>query len=449
MTSGRWSYVAADASIGWSVKISAIFVRRVRNAVEARWSASRFQPIEILPAILAIAAFATITNIGLHVPLTYNVGLAYQGGQAAWQTGHPESVSTWISTPFLAMIMALVSQVMSVDAAVTLNTLLNCALLLAAVAVIWVELRGRVSVWFWWITLVAFVVFAPTASSIFWRQFNIIALAPAAAGYMIAPRRPWVAGLLVAVSLGIKPLVILLPVALLWRKETRRAGVWSIAWGMLLLIASQVFLAARAHDWHDLSPVRQLGAISNNANPFYCDVENFSPLSTWCRLSGTGYLSIKVVLVAIAVLALAVLAARLISMRRGQSWAVFAFVCLLSPMLSPIAWSHYQILLAPMLLVLAYEYVTTGADVVDWTGLACGFALAELTWQPFGTLVGLFRQLLTGKPETGLIEGNVFVVAAFAQFVVLAAAFIWFMRNRTSPAVSRPARDERAGRGAG
>jgi len=54
-----------------------------------------------------------------------------------------------------------------------------------------------------------------------------------------------------------------------------------------------------------------------------------------------------------------------------------------------------------------------------------------------GTLVGLLRQLLTGKPETGLIEGNVFVVAAFAQFVVLAAAFIWFMRNRNSPAVSR------------
>ena len=70
----------------------------------------------------------------------------------------------------------------------------------------------------------------------------------------------------------------------------------------------------------------------------------------------------------------------------------------------------------------------------DLTALAVGYALAELTWQPFGTLVGLFRQVLTGKPENGLIEGNVFVVAAFAQFVVLAAAFIWFTRARDSPA---------------
>lgn len=416
-------------------------VRLIRTAVEVKWSASRFRRIEILPALLTIAAYGTISSIGLQIPLTYDVGLAYQGGQVAWQTGHPESLATWISTPFLAMVMAFVSQVVTVKAAATLATVINCTLFLAAATVTWTALRGRVAVWFWWITLLAFVGFAPIASSIFWVQFNIIALALAAAGYFLVGRRPWAAGLLVALSIGIKPLVILLPLALLWRRDTRRSGVWSLAWGAGLLVASQVFLAARAHDWHVLSPLTQLTSFSYRSLPttyeWACDPENFSPLSLWCRLSGSDFWSVKRLLITAAVLAVTVLAAHLISRRPGKSWTIFGFVCLLSPMLSPLAWSHYQILLAPLFLVLEYEYATAGADLVDWAALASAYALAELSWRPFGTAPGLLRTLLTGKPESVPILINVFTMAALAQFVLLAAAFIWFARTHTASANPR------------
>ena len=411
-------------------------VRQIRNAVEVKWSAFSFRPIEILPALLAIAAYATVSIIGLQGRLTYDVGLAYQGGKVAWETGHPESLATWISTPFLAMVMAFVSQVVTETTAATVATVINCILFLAAATVTWSALRGRVAVWFWWITLLAFVGFAPIASSIFWVQFNIIALALAAAGYFLVGRRPWAAGLLVALSIGIKPLVVLLPLALLWRRETRRSGVWSIAWGSFLLVASQVFLAARAHDWHVLSPLAQLTSFSYRSLPttyeWACDPENFSPLSLWCRLSGSDFWSVKRLLIIAAVLAVTMLAAHLVSRRPGKSWAIFGFVCLLSPMLSPLAWSHYQILLAPLFLVLAYEYATAGADLVDWAALVSAYALTELLWRPYGTIPGFLRYLLTGKSETQLITVNVFDAAALAQFVLLAAAFIWFARTHTA-----------------
>jgi hypothetical protein len=143
------------------------------------------------------------------------------------------------------------------------------------------------------------------------------------------------------------------------------------------------------------------------------------------------YWSVKLFLITTAVLVVIVLAAHLTSSLPGRSWAIFGFVCLLSPMLSPIEWSHYQVLLAPMFLVLAYAYVTAGADLVDWVALATAFALAELSWRPVGTVPGIVRELLTGKPESVSITVNVFDAAALAQFVLLGAAFLWFARSRT------------------
>lgn len=404
-----------------------------RNQFQARWSSYGFRPVEIVPGILALGFFAFVVTVALRIPFTYDVGLAYQGGQAAWQTGHPESVYTWISTPFLAMVMAVASRLMSESAAATLDTVINCLLFLAAGAVIWNELRGRITRRYWWATLLAFVAFAPIASSIFWIQFNIIAFALAAAGWQLASRRPWLAGLLVALSIGIKPLALLLPVALLWRPQTRRSGLWSIGWGGALLAISQAFLAWRAHDWHNLSPLAQLKSLANHSTPapygWVCYPDNFSLESLWCRISGTEYWKFKSLAVTLAVLGVAALSAHLVSKRAPGSWAVFAFVCLLSPMLSPIAWSHYQILFIPMFLVLAYEFVTVGADIIDWTALVSAFALSQLVWQPFGTIPGMVRHLLTGKLEGPVVEINVFVVAALAQFVLLGAAFLWFMRR--------------------
>src|SRR5829696_3137260 len=64
----------------------------------------------------------------LHDQATWDVGLAYQGGQAAWATGHPEDVATWISTPFLGATMAIVTRLMSVGTAADLLTLVNLVL---------------------------------------------------------------------------------------------------------------------------------------------------------------------------------------------------------------------------------------------------------------------------------------------------------------------------------
>ncbi len=46
-----------------------------------------------------------------------DLGKAYAGGVEAWSSGHPERVHTWMSTTFLAMIMALVSRLMSMAVA--------------------------------------------------------------------------------------------------------------------------------------------------------------------------------------------------------------------------------------------------------------------------------------------------------------------------------------------
>lgn len=396
----------------------------------------------MVPAVLATAVFVAVVVIALRIQATYDVGLAYQGGQAAWQNGHPEYVHTWISTPFLAMVMAVISRLMSAKTAAVLDTVVNSILFLTAAVTIWTPLRGRIAVWFWWATLLAFVAYAPIASSIFWMQFNIVALSLATVAFLLADRRPSLAGFLVALSIGIKPLVVLLPIALLWRRQTRRSGLWSIAWGAGLIAVSQLFLAWRARDWRNLSPAGQLESLANHTlpNPYgwVCYPDNFSPDSLWCRLAGPEYWRLKVALVTVAVLGVAVLAAILLSHRPGKPWAIFAFVCVLSPMLSTIAWSHYQLLLIPMFLLLAYEFMTTGADVVDWTFLLVGYALAELVWQPFGTVLGIFRHLFTGRAETPLIEINVFVVAAFAQFVVLAAGFMWLKRARRSPVRTAP-----------
>jgi hypothetical protein len=415
--------------------------RLIPDAFLARLA--RPHPGELLLGVLALAAYITICTIGFRVPWTADVGLAYQGGQVAWASGHPESLPTWLSTPFLAMVMALVSRVASVRNAATAATGLNSLIFLAGTLLTWASLRRRIPVWLWWTTLLGFVVYAPIASSIFWVQFNIVALALAAAGFSLAGRRDSLAGLLVALSIGVKPLVILLPVALLWRKDTRRSGMWSVAWGAVLLAASQVFLAFRANDFHALAPFTALSSFSYRALPstqngWACNPENYSPLSLWCRFTGAEYWSVKRAVITGAVLLTCVLAASLVSRRPGRSWAIFAFVCMLSPMLSPIAWSHYQILLAPMFLLLSYEYVTAGAGAVNWVISAAAYLLAELTLRPFGTLPGLVRTWLTGKPEPVSLLFNILEFAALAQFVLLVAALIWFSR------VPRLTHDERA-----
>src|SRR5687767_11926407 len=86
---------------------------------------------------LAYPAYAALAAIvawwawrAFHDPSSWDTGLAYRAGQVAWATGHPEDVrtgpfSTWLGTPFLGAMMALLSRAVSIGGAANLVTALN------------------------------------------------------------------------------------------------------------------------------------------------------------------------------------------------------------------------------------------------------------------------------------------------------------------------------------
>ena len=364
-----------------------------------------------------------------------DLGLAYTGGQEAWASGHPERVSTWISTPFLGMAMALVSRVLSVTTATFLLTIVNLAIVLAGIGLTWWRLRAHLAPLLWWSTLLAALVFAPIASTLWWKQFNIVALGLAAAGFMWSRQgRSIGPAALIALSIAIKPIIILLPLALLIRSESRKTGWWAIGWIVGLMALAQAFLAWRARNLRDLSPIPALQTFLERPIQWACHPENYSPYSLVCRASGGQYFSWQRLVTTAGVLLLILMAVDVIRGHPGRSWVIFAFACLLSPMVSPIAWSHYQILLLPMFVLLAVEFALRGASMIQWLSVAAAYLLAELTWRPLGTLVGAFRYLFSGQRENIQNMYHVMAVAEFAQYVLLIAALIWFASQRRQAA---------------
>ena len=109
--------------------------------------------------------------------------------------------------------------------------------------------------------------------------------------------------------------------------------------------------------------------------------------------------------------------------RSAGSWEVFAFTCALTPMLSPLAWSHYQVMLAPLFVLLVVRFTTEGATIATWFGLAVAFFLASLMLQPYGTIFG-------GNSLGAALDGRRFVlvasVAGFAQYVLVLTGVLWY-----------------------
>lgn len=394
----------------------------------------RLRRWEPLLGLLLVAVLGWWSYRAFHEPLTFDVGLAYQGGEVAWDTGHPETLATWISTPFLAVIMALLSQVMSADAAADLITALNVAVVVTLLVVVWRSLLNTLPRWAWWLSLCAAAVYAPMVSSLWWKQFNLVALGLAVLGFWLvrggSTRRGAAA---VAVSICFKPIVVLLPIVLLLRRDTRRAGVYACAFTAALLILAQAVLALRAGDLGALDPFPALRAFSERAQPanvWACHYENFSPTSTICRLSGGDDFN---VVRAAALLGTGLFAALLLDLVRGlpgRSWELFALACVFSPMVSPIAWSHYQVLLAPLMLVLFWHFVRERARWTMWLWLAAAYALAMAFWQPYGTLPGWIREQVIGQDESQRILVAVAGVAQFSQYVLLVTACVWFAKRQ-------------------
>ena len=392
---------------------------------------SRFRTWEAAPALLVVV----ICTVGIAVTLRYtpplDLELAYKGGQEAWASGHPERVVSWISTPFLGMLMAIVSRLLSVRVATDLLTALNVAIVMVSVGVTWKQLLARVPRPFWWATLVAALLFAPTVSSILWKQFNILVLGLAVAGFLLARQgRSVGAGVLLALSIAIKPIVVLVQLAMLSRSETRKSGIWAITWIAALNAVAQSFLSWRAQSLQNLSPFPALQTFLDRPVIWACHPENYSPYSLLCRVSGGQYYWWQRPVAAAGVVLLILLAVDAIRGYQGGSWELFAFACLLSPMVSPIAWSHYQILLFPMFLLVAYQFAVNGASVIHWLALAAAYGLAELTWRPLGTLVGGVEYVLSGRHETMGTVHHVMSVAQFAQYLLLVVALTWFYRQR-------------------
>ena len=350
----------------------------------------------------------------------------------AWSTGHPEQLATWIGTPTLAALMAVVARVLSESAAGLGVTLLNGVLLLGMIVFAWCEIRTRGSRTVAALVLIGGSIFAPAVSRLFWKQLNIIVLALAVASFVLTRRgrhRP--AGLLLALSITVKPLIVLLPLALLLRKATRRTALWCIGFGALLTMLGQAFLVWRAGSLSDLNPLTaysNFAAKSDPSNIWACHAENFSPTSTLCRLVGGNYWTAQRVVIVLFVLVLAVVALDLMRGKQPTSWFVFAFAGVISPMISPIAWSHYQILLGPMLVLLVWEVTRGGARLAEWAVLGTALVLVELVWRPYGTLPGLLEQAVGKPPQSVSGEFAVFAVAQFAQYMVFFAAALVLSR---------------------
>jgi len=391
----------------------------------------------VVGCVLAAVAFILWSIPALDNVYPLDVGLAYKAGQVAWSTGHPEHVQTWISTPFLGMVMALVSRIFTVGQTGALLTVLNIALLIGLTSATWWVLRDRIPRWLWWVSIGGAAVFAPAVSTIWWKQFNIVALALVVAGFCIlrlVHRTPGLllGALIIALSISIKPVAILVPVALLLRRESFRAGIMCIVWTVVLQVIALGFLSERAHSLAVLSPLppyRTFSARSQPANIWVCHPENFSPQSIMCRVGGDNYWTAQRVAVLAGVLLIAYFAYSSVRSDSPYSWRWFAYACAITPMVGPIAWSHYQIMLAPLFVVLLVEFAQSDRmQGCFWVGLAAAFLLAELVWRPNGTLPGVIDHFFTGRVETTSTEFTVFAYAALAQFVIVGVAIVCFFQ---------------------
>lgn len=405
---------------------------RERRSIFLEWVRA-LSNLELAALVIATGLVGLWTGIAVHDPTAFDGGIYYQVGQAAWANGHPQQLSTWYGTPTMAAIMALVSRVMTESTAIVLLSCLNGLLLLSMLTFAWFELRARGARILGIVTLIAGGLFAPAASTIFWKQFNIVVIALAVGSFILVRRgdHRW-AGFVLALSITVKPLVILLPVALLLRRATRRTALWSIAFGISLTLLGQGFLTWRAGSLSDMNVFTSLRSFvargDTPSNVWACHPENFSPTSTLCRLVGSHGWTEQQITVVLFVLMLVVIAGDILRRLPGRSWYVFAFALMLSPMISPIAWSHYQVLLAPMFVVLAWELQRPGWRLSEYLTLIAAFALAELVWRPYGTLPGLVHQLLGAKPQTWPEMFPVFDVSEFAQYVLFLCAVLVLSR---------------------
>jgi glycosyl transferase family 87 len=373
--------------------------------------------INIAPATPAIV----LALIAVPLHYTADFGLAYRGGAEAWADGHPQNVSTWTGTPSLALVMAVVSRAADEFVAARVFMALDLALWMVVLAVVWPRIHGHVPKGWWWGSLVAAGLFAPAVSTIFWLQFNLVVFALALGGFILIGRHDRWAGALIGAGLALKPIVILLPLALLLRRRSRPAGAWTCANAAILTELGFVFLAWRAGDSRVLNPFAYLtGFLRNSSQWWACTYENYSPDATLCRLGVATSTAVTIAIAGVVLIAGWLLVRRLPETAQGD-WEVFAAACFLSILVGPIAWAHYGLFMAPLFLLLAYQFWRYQAPGALWIGLGLSFALAELGWDPLASLAGASMSQ----------EVVVYTVGQFSQYFLLLTWIRWRMLRST------------------
>jgi Glycosyltransferase family 87 len=330
---------------------------------------------------------------------------------------------------------------MSVHVAADLNSTLNLVVVVGVVVVVLRRLRPVLSPGWWRFTAFAMLTFGPMMTVVWWNQFDNMVLAAAIAGFDLLRRgRPRAGAAAIGISVAFKPLAILLPLVLLARRETRRAGAIAIGWVIGLNVLGQVFMAWRAHALGPLDPIKVLHDFANASAPSAgraCNPENFAPSSTLCQLAGEHDLLVQHLVVWAGCALLGVWIVEALRGRRGLSWEVFAFTCPMSVMVSPVAWSHYQVMLAPLFLLLLVRFTRQGATLGNWLGLAAAFVLASVVWRPYGTMQGAVIQVLTGAKGSEDAWVVTEEIAQFAQYVLIVTGVIWYTQAATRDALRR------------
>jgi hypothetical protein len=381
--------------------------------------------INVIPALPAVGL--ALIAVSLHY--TGDFGVAYRNGIEAWATGRPLRLELWTGTPFLALVMASITRVAPEFVAARVYMAVDLSVWLLLMAKVWFRLHGNVPARFWWLTLAACAVFAPAISTIFWLQFNLVVFALGLGGFVLIARHDRAAGLLIGMSLALKPVLILLPLALLLRRRSRVAGAWAIATSAVLNVFGLVFLAWRAGDWRVLNPFAYLeGFLSNGrASITACVVENYSPIALLCRLGVPPSTAVSV-LVAVAVAVAGWLLIRNLPETAEGEWEVFAAACFLSTLVGPIAWNHYGLLTGPLFLLVAYQFWREGAPRSLWVGLGIAFLLTELVWDPLSSIAGASVPLLR----------FLYTAGQFGQYFLLLVWIRWRLLRREPLLVGIP-----------
>jgi len=393
--------------------------------------------------LAAVLVAFVVLLVGVHAltnGLAYDFGIYYHGGATAWDTGRPGLADGWVGTPFAAAVLASMTRILRLADAARLVTAVNLAIVATAAVALWRMLRSHLRAGLALaVTAGSTLLFAPVVSTIWWRQLNLVALGLAVLGFLQVRRgRPGSGAALIGSSLALKPLFVVLPVALVLRRETRRAGVHALAWTAGLLTLGQVFLAARASDARLLEPWRAYRDFTtpafDAAGSHACHPANVSLQATMCRVVGDHLWSAQRLL-ALGI-AVAITWASLSAVRRyrGTSFEYMAVACGISPLFGPIAWTHYQIALAPLLIVVLLHLVLTPRWIA-WVLVICAYVGLSLVWSPAMAVPRLASDWFGGTP---LHDSFVLMRVAMVFQYLLIGVGCWVLRADAMAGVPEP-----------